>query len=96
MAHPYRLWDREADGPSPVTEIPLVFMDNALRGSQEAQWAQAYERLEAAAAVSGAVAALLHAGRFVEQEGSLQRYAGLLKWLTDRGAVLAADARCAP
>jgi hypothetical protein len=94
VAHPYRLWDRQVGGPSTVTEIPLIFMDNAFRAPLEAQWAQAYERIEQAAVVGGAIAILLHVDRFLENEGCLQRYAGLLDWLKARGVDLAGGMPC--
>jgi len=91
VAHPYPLWDWQADGPSAVTEVPLVFMDGACGRPVEEEWAEAYERLSAAAEVGGEVAVLFHVDGFVEDPGALERYARLLEWLKSRGADLADD-----
>ncbi len=88
MAHAYRLWDWQADRPSRVLEVPLIFMDSVMRGSEEQEWHELYERLETAGATGGCVAILFHIDYFVGQIERIRKYAKLLRWLTDRGAIL--------
>lgn len=91
IAWPYELWDLQADRPSGVIEIPLIFMDAAGDLSSERTWAELYERLESAAAVGGRMAVLFHVDLFVGHPERVKCYRDLLTWLGKRRAVLAAE-----
>ncbi|KKK65724.1 hypothetical protein LCGC14_2971260, partial [marine sediment metagenome] len=92
-AHPHLLWDWQQQGPSPVIEVPIVFMDQAMPGNPtpEVEWAQLYRQLELSEAVGGAVSVLFHVDYFVANPECLDRYACLLEWLNGRGANLSFD-----
>ena len=90
MAHPYQLWDLQADQPTNVLEIPLVFMDDVRGRSEEAEWDELYARLGMAASVAGEVAILFHVDYFVGNPDGISRYNELLNWLGRQGADLAA------
>jgi len=96
LAWPYELWNSQTNQPSGVMEIPLVFMDATGDLSCEETWAQLYSRLESALSVGGHVAVLFHVGYFVGYPQRVARYAELLTWLKERGAVLGAAEQLGP
>jgi hypothetical protein len=88
LAWPYELWDSSLNAPSGVMEVPLVFMDAAAKVPLVQEWAQLYQRLEAAAEVGGAVAILFHIDFFVGHSDRIETYRELLRWLVQKRADL--------
>ena len=92
LAWAHELWDLEADAPSGMIEIPMVFMDAAgIIIQQGSTWDGLYAQLERSSAVGGEVAINFHLEYFVGHPHVTHGYKGLLDWLRSRGANLSGD-----